>query len=656
MVYSLSERKQIKDGLWNAISDPQNSSLRDGSFDDVKIKLYTHATQTTNYLTKKQDINNDWMPQGARPSFTDYDAVNAYNTQLKLHKDALNALDTELNAIVEEFATGTVKPIIDLADTYYKMATASTLTVSEEQFLETTANNVVSNPFLEEIFKNNAAGDLQENSLANIYSALTTAVGQTPLVIPGTAVVGNTVQDIRNYLFLNPTERKQIKTALDSIKVDNIHSKVREKIDNSVKLKTEELNGINNTYTTALNTLSSYRAPQTGINQSLKSVFKKYGQDLLTDTHAGSETDEDYQALLKAYVVSDIENRRRSAAENAQYTLLNEINGIVTIFTNPNAKLQDKKTASNNAKKLSDEITSSKARATKAMKQDLKKWYRYVAMDSTMDNPFLHKGEFKWSMFGQNDSLVENHDPKTYAQAGLLYFYETFINSPQGQVTDVNALQKQIVEKHKKASSLWERGIFSIFGDKKNYNIGVGEALKLGLGYAVTKSHRDNIRTLIESQYTAVTSLAPNASLDTIRQTYNTASMLGNEINDDAAFWTEHTDLGYEELDNEVNKQSGFSYRVVDTLWDFARKHLSIGGVEPSKQHDVDVTAIAPKSHPHAQLLFGSAGAAITAYLAAKTLWNGALSGDIKEVIKELGLIAGFHFLTEGPAKAKPTA
>jgi|GEM_PF-1889188 len=353
------------------------------------------------------------------------------------------------------------------------------------------------------------------------------------------------------------------------------------------------------------------------LNQSWLNVVKTYGKKLvnkekLTDNE---KKNKDYKKLSGAYIGLKI----GEAYLNPDYIEdeLIRIDGIAS-----------RKDALKEITALQEDIDSVKDGILETLNEEIKDAYKNVIMGSSLDSKQNNTGEFDWFMFGKDEKIVENHAVETYAQGGIGMFQEMFLADPDSE-TEFYELQDEVVKKHKKASSWLHRGFSDLFNGKKNYRIGVYEVLKIGLGYAVYLNHSDDITDELNYTWRDIRdlhSLGASNSIEEILDIYHDASKLGEKVNDTAREWTEREHIGYRLVDNQVNGLSGWSFKIVDSVWDFVGSRIeSFKKPEASTAYKVDETAIKPKYHPHLQMLLGGIGA------------GAILTMTANEVIEHLG-------------------
>ncbi len=454
-------------------------------------------------------------------------------------------------------------------------------------------------------------------------------------------------------IFNNKSKIRPIIDTLKNVK-NTLKNEAKSEINTDFEKYGKERTEMENKYVAAFQELAEYAAPAADINQSLRNVFEVYGKELLSD-QAAFESESIYQNLLAAYVSFEAE-------KIYHIDISNEINAINADFqvAQDEGNINDMKHATDRMNSLKGRVNSAKRRALPEMKNDLKDWYRYVVMSSELD-PSANPDEFKWFMFDSAGAIADNHNVSTYGGGGLGFFHDLlddayFESLTGGDYANIGELRKDVVKKHKAASSWLDRFMHPV----KNNHIGVDEILLWGIYNSITESDRENIADEITARWNAVTSLGPASSLENIKSAYQSAEALGRELNADAKYWTQRKKRGYEKLDDEVNKAAGFSYRTVDRIWDVVRTVFKghskdvpeLGKESKDAEYDVDKTAIDPKWHPHAQLLLGSAGAAIATYLITSTLWNSLTSGkslsdELPEILKEFGIAFGVMKLFE---------
>lgn len=375
-----------------------------------------------------------------------------------------------------------------------------------------------------------------------------------------------------------------------------------------------------------------YAAPAPDLNGSLQSIFEKFGPDLLSDQHTGFENDDDFQTVLNAYI-----------ADETNIDISTRLSSFEALFRHASqtGNLADKNAVVDAMKSFKRKIESSKGRAQRKMKNDVQDWYRYVVMGSSLDDPFAIKDEFNFYTFNaSDDKLAENHKVGTYASGGIGFFrnlmYDTYISwLTDGDYGGIKQLKNGVVEKHRRASKRFSGPPPS---DSK---IGVDEILIWGMHNAITESHRKNIVSEIITHWNAVTWLDSTATLEDIRRTYNAASRLGEEINNDAKYWTTRKKAGYDKMDDKVNEASSWTFAAIDKLRGYASRKIPIFG-RREEDYDVDaISAIEPQWRPDLQLLLYGSAALIGTGLTISAIKKALMSGQFAEVIKEIGIATG---------------
>ncbi|MBU4245754.1 MAG: hypothetical protein ABIF85_02400 [Nanoarchaeota archaeon] len=385
--------------------------------------------------------------------------------------------------------------------------------------------------------------------------------------------------------------------------------------------------------------LGNYTSAPTDLNRAWLSVVKTFGKKFvngaaLTDAE---KKNKDYKKISGAYLSSKIDEAYGTAdfIENE----LIRINGLAS-----------RKDALKQLTTLQEDIDSVKDGVLETLNEELKDAYKNVIMGSKLDAKSNNTGEFDWLMFSKDNKIVEDHNVGTYAQGGIGMFQEMLLADPDLE-TEFFDLEKKVVGKHKRASS-WLYGGF--FNRKKNNRIGVDEALKLGLGYAVYLNHSEDIADDLNYTWRDIRDLhafGASNSIEEIMHVYHGASKLGEKINDTTAEWTTRESGGYKALDNYINGRSGFSFKFVDTLWDFVGTKIS-AFTKKEHKYDVDISAIESKSHPHIQLALGllGAGAIVTATAdeTARALGSDkSLSEKAIEALKPIGELGKEYFVSK---------
>lgn len=406
-------------------------------------------------------------------------------------------------------------------------------------------------------------------------------------------------------------------------------------------------------------------APTADLDGSLKNLFGLLGEEILTND-ASLDDEADFTTMVNAYIKDYLDSHHRLVGGLARRPHIDPSyieETIGDILHNygvavASGDLDGKKAALDNVKSFKKELDGARKASVRSAKKDIKRWYKQVMLDSDLDNPLNHTGEYTWSMFDANGKIVENHDKNTYAGAGLGFFRNLMNNVyirniTNGTYDSIEALKEKVVTKHKAASS-W---LFRLGHKVPNKKIGVDEVLLWGLYNAIEESSKDNIQDLIRTRWDAVMHLNNRSTLAEIRHTYDLAADLGDELNDDAMSWTLRTNEGYAEMDNKVNEFAG--YKAVDKFWDFVNKGLKGAGIKGGNYEKVDETAIKPLYHPNAQKIVGTLGALGLGYFTLDALltiisskksffdkFNG-LFGAVAEGTKEAGISAIMFKLME---------
>lgn len=672
MIYNPSERLEVKQHLWETIAQHPDVTiqghavnLRHGSLDEITAGLYAYLLGTNLYADKKNDIDAAWRLQNpADLASTDYRIRDSSRRQLSEYENHLNSLRSDLDNIVKEFANEKVKGVLDIEASYALLSSAHEIgnAAAVDQWINGRVNDILSRPFLRDFLENTYAETLQEDYLKKTFDALTTpAAPGAPAIMPRPNLAG---QALRDYLFEHEAERKGIADALNYVNIAGMKTAALEKIKGEVNRQSTELKNTKKEYDRISDELKAYHpAAHTDINGSILGFFNSYGDDLLSHGIGDSQKKNlDYQKIYNAWVSHKVNSRHAAVQDYIQRALI-----VSDLLMGGN--LEHKKNALKTVKTLQAEIESIKPDAAGDLNDFLLRTYKNAIMSSALDLSESER-DFEWAMFDEKEKPVDHHDPGTYAQAGLGYYYRKFVQpfiagaqAVAGGVS-ISRLEKNIVEKHKRRSS-WLYGGF--FNRKKKNRISVKEVLTLGLGYATEKNRGNNVRNEIRNKWEAVLHLNANSAMAEIISVYGEAADLGEELNDKASSWTYRYSTGYDEIDDEVNELAGSAFGFTDKARGFVNKLLRLGRQEEllgrvrTDGYDVDKeTAIEPNEHPHLKAAAIIGTGALAAYVAVEKIWDELndetkpISSSLTEVVKEIGVIAGFRAAEK--ALGKPPA
>lgn len=645
MVYTTPEKIKIKEDL-NALINRLNltSSLDGLTRDEIINQLYQGIKEPANsmvYNSKGLNEMTRWNTTTAHyPAIiTNPALMNVRDAQTKEHEKIVDLIDDELYAIVGDLVKTKVDPILELEKLYNEAISATPATTN----LDAASNAIAVSPrYAKSILKNDAVKNLTDGEVHDIIEYLANIRHILPANFRTLAPVGDSV---RKYLFeISEDERNNLCSQLSLIDRTGAETQIRTDLEAKVDENTTELTKVKTEYNETYKELESHINVVVDINGSLQNIFQNLGEDILSDDTA-LDGELDFNVLVNKYISEDLQ-KRHAIVPDYLSSVVRDINRSYTAA----ATLVDKKMALSRAKNVKEEVTKAQKSVAKRVKKDIKNWYRYVALDSAQfDNPDNHTGEFKWSMFDEKGNIVDDHVIGRYASAGLGFFQNLSDSAYIRYLTDgayesIKELETGIVKKHKSLKA-----------------IGVNEALLWGLSHAITKSHKKNITHEIEEKYDAILDLDDTSSLFEIRTAYNNAANLGKELNHDAIQWTYRSSVGYDKLDNQLNRElCGWNYKLIDTGRDwlkklsiFTKKETPNLGRSRTEGYDVDLTAFEPIKNPTLKSLSVLLGGTVVAYEAIEHIGK-ALSekGGIGEIFKEIllfgGLTAGEKLLTKG--------
>lgn len=702
MTYQKDEKEIIRTKL--GVELLGNTTLQSGTLQDIKDNLYKHILTVTGtpYALKKgeydkeekkikkerDDLETIKIPDtekriatfpltGSDPKIKEGDIkfldgykrdLESKKTSLKTIENEVTALNSDLETIVNGYVDDKLKSILDLEEKYVSIFTAKeiagvTNADEESRWIDLKVADILDKPYIKGPLENIYAETLANDNLQKAYINLIKPSIETH---PNTTIrllATKTRAEIREYLLnRNDGERKEINDILNSVNVQDTKKDALEKIKNKANEQIGDIKKLRDDYKKAKDELKEYATPTANLNRSWLNVIKMHGKNLVNgkDIKEVLKKSTDYKNIANAYLNHEVSKFYL----NTDYINV-ELGVLDTQFAL--VSMDEKKKALKKINELKDDIGVIKDGVLETLNEELKDAYKNVIMGSSLDAKNNNTGEFEWFMFGKDDKIVENHNPETYAQGGIGMFQEMFLAEPDLE-TEFYELQKKVVDKHKRASS-WLYGGF--FNRKKNNRIGVDEVLKLGLGYAVYLNDSEDIVDDLNYLWRDIRYLhrfVASNSIKEILDVYREASKLGEKINDTAREWTEREHNGYNLVDNQVNSLSGWSFKIVDSLWDFVGSQIeAFKKPDSTIVYKVDETAIKPKYHPHLQMLLGGIGAGAILTMTAdevikhlgsdETLSDkikhtlGPLVGPLGEITKEAGVAGIVHKAMEPKAK-----